>query len=119
MTSLLTTVCSRAFCTSTTGASPVTVIRCSTTPTDISALTVAVNEPVSSMPSCLTVLKPVSVNVKTYVPGRTFSIRYCPVPSVTAERTFSISAGLAASTVTPGSTAPDVSLTMPAIEACA
>ena len=36
------------------------------------------------------------------------------VPSVVTERTFSISAGLAASTVTPGSTAPDVSLTTPA-----
>jgi hypothetical protein len=36
-------------------------------------------------------------------------MRYCPVPSVTAERVFSISAGLDASTVTPGSTAPDAS----------
>ena len=34
-------------------------------------------------------------------------------------RTFSISAGLAASTVTPGSTAPEASRTTPAIEACA
>src|SRR5881397_2143797 len=43
-------------------------------------------------------------------------ILYCPEPSVTTVRTFSISAGLAASTVTPGSTAPVVSLTTPAIE---
>ena len=57
----------------------------------------------------MTVVNPVSVNVIEYVPGRRFSIRYCPVPSVTAERVFSISAGLAASTVTPGRTAPDVS----------
>ena len=35
------------------------------------------------------------------------------------ERVFSISAWLAASTVTPGSTAPDVSLTMPAMALCA
>ena len=42
-------------------------------------------------------------------------MRYCPVPSVTAVRIFSISAGLAASTVTPGSTAPDASLTTPLI----
>src|ERR671937_875454 len=42
-------------------------------------------------------------------------IRYCPSPSVTAVRTFSMSAGLAASTVTPGSTAPVVSLTTPAM----
>src|SRR2546423_8715814 len=53
------------------------------------------------------------------MPGRRFSTRYCPVPSVTAVRTFSISAGLDASTVTPGSTPPDRSLTVPAIVACA
>ena len=46
-------------------------------------------------------------------------MRYWPDPSVTADRTFSISAGLDASTVTPGSTAPEVSLTTPAIDACA
>src|SRR6185436_9789720 len=44
---------------------------------------------------------------------------YWPVSSVTTERTFSISAGLDASTVTPGSTAPDASLTTPAIVAWA
>ncbi len=49
------------------------------------------------------------------MPGRSASILYWPVPSVTADRTFSISAGLAASTVTPGSTAPDVSFTVPAM----
>jgi hypothetical protein len=38
-----------------------------------------------------------------------------PEPSVVAERTFSMSAGLAASTVTPGSTAPDASFTSPAM----
>ena len=46
-------------------------------------------------------------------------MRYWPDPSVTAERTFSISAGLEASTVTPGNTAPEVSRTTPAIEAWA
>ena len=40
-----------------------------------------------------------------------------PEPSVTAVRTFSMIAGLAASTVTPGSTAPDVSFTTPVIDA--
>src|SRR5688572_27031475 len=40
-------------------------------------------------------------------------MRYWPVPSVTTERTFSINAGLEASTVTPGSTAPDASRTVP------
>src|ERR1041385_3834889 len=44
---------------------------------------------------------------------------YWPVPSVTVARTFSMSAGLDASTVTPGSTAPDASLTTPLIVACA
>src|SRR5688572_21586180 len=46
-------------------------------------------------------------------------ILYWPAPSVTTDRTFSINAGLAASTVTPGRTAPDVSLTTPAMDACA
>ena len=42
-------------------------------------------------------------------------MRYCPSPSVIADRTFSISTLLAASTVTPGRTAPLESLTVPAI----
>ena len=42
-------------------------------------------------------------------------MRYWPVPSVTTVRTFSMSAGLDASTVTPGSTAPDPSVTRPAM----
>jgi hypothetical protein len=46
-------------------------------------------------------------------------VLYWPVPSVTTDRTFSIKAGLAASTVTPGRTAPEVSLTRPAMDACA
>src|SRR5687767_13125960 len=46
-------------------------------------------------------------------------MRYWPVSSVTTDLTFSMSAGLAASTVTPGRTAPDASLTTPAIDACA
>ena len=44
---------------------------------------------------------------------------YLPVPSVTPDRTFSMRTGLEASTVAPGSTAPDVSLTRPASVACA
>src|SRR5204863_5963703 len=78
---------------------------------------VAVNEPESSMPSRLTVENPVSVNVTAYVPARRSTIRYWPEPSVTAERVFSISTGLDTSTVTPGSTAPDVSLTTPVTDA--
>src|SRR5688500_2341253 len=46
-------------------------------------------------------------------------ILYWPAPSVTTDRTFSIKAELAASTVTPGRTAPDVSRATPAMDACA
>ena len=46
-------------------------------------------------------------------------MRYRPVPSVMTVRVFSMSAGLSASTVTPGSTAPELSFTVPVIEACA
>ena len=46
-------------------------------------------------------------------------MRYWPVPSDVALRTFSMRTGLAASTVTPGSTAPDASRTTPAMVACA
>src|SRR5215467_14328793 len=45
-------------------------------------------------------------------------ILYCPSPSVTTVRVFSIRAGLEASTVTPGITPPLASRTTPAI-ACA
>ena len=46
-------------------------------------------------------------------------MRYWPVSSLTTDRTFSIRTGLAASTVTPGSTPPDVSRTTPVMAACA
>ena len=44
-------------------------------------------------------------------------MRYCPVPSVTTDRTFSVKAELEASTDTPGSTAPDASFTVPVMVA--
>src|SRR6266511_3019218 len=100
---------------STTGVSPVTVIVSASAPTFSSALTVIVPEPASSSPSRFTVLNPVSVKVIEYAPGLRSTILYWPWPSATTERTFSIRAGLAASTVTPGSTAPEASLTTPAI----
>ncbi len=118
-TSLLNVVCRRMLWTSTIGVAPLTVMVSSTAPTFMSALMVATNAPVSSMPSRLTLLKPVSVNVTEYVPGRRLTMRYWPVPSLTAVRVFSMRTGLAASTVTPGNTAPDVSLTTPVIDACA
>ena len=49
--------------TSTTGVSPDTVMVSATAPTRRSALIVAVNVPVSSMPSRLTLLNPCSENV--------------------------------------------------------
>ena len=78
-----------------------------------------VPDPDSSMPSRFTTLKPVRLKETAYVPGRRSTILYCPEASVVTERTFSINSGLAASTVTPGITAPDVSLTTPAIALCA
>src|SRR5205823_1870211 len=95
------------------------VIVYSRAPTFNSPFTVATNVQVNSMPSRLTVLKPGSVNVTEYVPGRRLTMRYWPVSSLTTDRTFSINTGLAASTVTPGNTPPDASLTTPVIAACA
>ena len=112
--------CTRAVLdTSTTGDAPVTVTVSSRTPTRISTLIVAVKSVGSSMPSRTNVLKPASVNVTRYTPGRRSTIVNWPRSLVVADRTFSIRTGLAASTVTPGSTAPDVSLTVPAIALCA
>src|SRR5439155_12726384 len=101
------------------GVSPVTVIVSSRPPTFISTGTVIVCVPDNSTASRLTVMKPGNVNVTEYVPGRRSTILYWPVPSVTADRVFSMSAGLDASTVTPGKIAPDVSFTVPAMDACA
>ncbi len=83
------------------------------------ASTVAVNDPIRSTPSRWDGRQPASVNRTSYTPGRRFSMRYRPWPSVTVERVFSMSAGLLASTMTPGTTAPDESLTEPAIAAWA
>src|SRR4029077_15567471 len=105
--------------TSTTGDAPDTVTVSSSAPTRRSAFTVAVKLAGSSMPSRLTVLNPGSVKTMVYTPGRKSTISYWPWPSNTTERTLSINAGLDASIVTPGITAPDVSLTTPAIALCA
>ena len=114
-----TTRCWVVLWTSTSAASADTVTVCSTDPTASSAFTVAMNEPDNSSPSRRNVLKPFSVKVITYEPGRKSTMRYWPVPSVTDVRDRSMSAGLDASTVTPGSTAPDASRTTPVMEACA
>src|SRR5678816_2605546 len=119
ITSCLRTVSLLALCRSTIGVPLETVMVSSTPPTSNCALTCAVNVPSNSIPVRSTVLNPGSVNLTVKVPGRRSTMRYCPLPSVSAVRTFSISAGLDASTVTPGSTAPDPSLTVPLIDACA
>src|SRR5580765_6013036 len=98
------------------GLSPETVMVSSRPPTFSSAFNVPTKSPCNSNPSRLTGLKPVSVNVTVYVPGLRSRMRYCPVPSVIDDRTFSISTELDASTVTPGRTAPDTSLTVPVID---
>src|SRR6266849_9254919 len=100
--------------TSTIGDSPVTVTVSATAPTFISASILTTPVPDSSASSRLNVENPASVNVTRYVPGCRLSMRYCPVASVVAVRVLSISTGLDASTVTPGSTALEASLTVPA-----
>src|SRR5947207_1833752 len=84
---------------------------------ELSGTFVATNVPDSSMASRRTPVKPASVNVTEYMPGRRFSILYWPLASVVTARTFSMSAGPVASTDTPGSTAPDASFTVPEIDA--
>src|SRR5262245_58210611 len=71
------------------------------------------------MPSRLTGRKPGSVKFTVYSPARNATMLYFPASSVMVERTPPISAGLETSTVTPGRTAPDASLTTPVIELCA
>ena len=100
---------------STSGDSPVTVIDSSTPPTRSSAFTVAIMAPESEMPSRTTVEKPGMVKVTVYSPGRRSMMVNRPWPSVTTVRACSMSAGLDASTVTPGSTPPVVSVTRPAM----
>ena len=117
--SLLSTTSRRTDCVSTIGDAPVTVSVSSSAPTRRSAFTVITPEPETSTPSRFTVLKPASVNVTLYVPGSRSVMRYCPVPSLTTVRVFSMSTGLDASTVTPGSTAADASRMTPAIVAWA
>src|SRR5262245_53564352 len=104
-----------ALWTSTVGVAPVTVTLSSTEPTCKSALTVAVKAVGSSIPRRTTDVNPARLKVTSYTPGRRSMMVYRPSSFVTAVLDFSISAGLEASTVAPGSTAPVVSLTTPAM----
>src|SRR5262245_779356 len=105
----------RVLATSTTGLAPETVMVSSSDPTFIDAFTFAVKPVVSSMSSRLYVLKPGSAKVTMYLPGRSSTISYRPWLSVVTARLCSIRAGLVAVTVTPGSTAPVLSVACPAI----
>ena len=115
MTSRAITVVRVACCTSTCGAVPETLIVSSSEPTFISALTVAVKFDGRSTPSRTTVPKPVSENASLYTPGRIASKRYRPWLSVTVVFEPSIIAGLVTSTLTPGSTPPESSVSKPTI----
>ena len=72
----------------------------------MSALIVAVNDPVSSTPSRLTVLNPFKEKVTVYVAGAQIDDAVLAAAVGHGRRVFSINASLDASTVTPGSTAP-------------
>ena len=119
MKSLSSVVCRLTLWTSTIGDSAVTTIVSSSVPTFMSPLMTATNDPLNSMLSRRTVLKPASENVTEYTPARRSTMRYDPSALVTAVRVFSMSDGLEASTVTPGRTAPEASLTTPVRLACA
>src|SRR5262245_62785622 len=109
------TICLRTFWVSTIGDDPLTVMVSSSEPTRRSAFTVAVKPEVSSTPSFFTVLKPGRLKVTIYVPGGRSTMLKRPSPSVVDVLTRSMRTELLASTVTPGRTAPDVSLTIPAM----
>src|SRR5437667_54140 len=104
---------------STIGDAPVTVTVSLSAPTRISAFNGTVTFDATRIPSRLTLANPSSVNVTTYWPGRSSTMLYRPSALVTTVRDFSMSSGLDASTATPGSTAPLVSVTNPAIVLCA
>ena len=70
MTSCLNTVCCAVFVTSTSGASPLTVIVSLTAPTARSALTVEAADVCTVIPSRLSDENPCRVNVTPYTPGR-------------------------------------------------
>jgi hypothetical protein len=68
--SFVSTACVIVFLTSTTGEAPETVTVSCRLPTRRSAFTCASNVPLSTIPSRLMLLNPVSENVTVYVPGR-------------------------------------------------
>ena len=79
----------------------------------------AVKPAFSVIPSRMTVVNPGRVKVTVYSPGRRSMTLNWPSLSVKTVRDPPISAALAASTVTPGSTPPVVSDTCPAMPCAA
>ena len=104
------------FCTSITGLAPETVTVSSIDPTVIVPSTFAVKSETSSIPSRTNVLNPGNVNVTAIgaSPQRLDRVQTRSVSDRGAHALRS-SAGLATSTVTPGSTPPVSSVTLPAM----
>ena len=119
-TSRGSTCARRLLCTSTTGEEPVTVTVSSSAPTFIAASIVAVKSLGSSTPVALEGLEArIDERAACRCRAARSTILYWPDPSVVAMRLRSMSAGLVASTVTPGIAEPDVSFTTPARALCA
>ena len=106
-------------CTSTTGDAPVTVSVSSSAPTFSSVFTVIVKSDGSSRPSRLTVENPSSVKRQRVDAGPQVHQAVGAVFVGRDRADLFDQHGLAASTVTPGSTAPEVSLTTPVSVLCA
>ena len=106
-------------CTSTTGVSPVTVIVSCTPPTRSSASTAMTAEPLTMTPSRLTVAKPASVNVTRVGAGP--KILDAVAAGAVGDRGPDLFDQRRAGGFDrdAGSTAPDASLTAPAMVACA
>src|SRR5205823_8136094 len=99
---------------STIGLSPVTVTVSATADTPSCVLTLALKPTVTAMPALITVLKPGSSNFTVYVPTLRRGNWNDPVSLGVAVCGCS-SEGPVSVTITPGSTAPDVSVTLPKI----
>src|ERR1700692_444451 len=106
------------FSTSTVATMAFTSTVCPTDPGFMSASTGTVIFAGTSTCS-LTEVNPSIVKVTVYVPGRTSTMEYRPSLLVVTVRDLSISASLAASTLTPAMTAPELSFATPAIVLCA
>src|SRR3954468_4345180 len=101
-------------CRSTTGDAPLTVIVSAIEPGVSSVLTVAVKPRATLIPDRVTGPNPDSSNVNVYSPGPSDGNRYAPSASVIAVRA-PIAAAPDKVTVTPGSTAFVLSVTVPLI----